>query len=164
MPQFNMSEYFDIRIRFDYIGNTFCLDALNASANFVLLLNFEDKKTYKLKIYPSGGNNFLEIVEEVLNPSTGFVDYLSSSSVFSCYFFQEFVGSAIAGIIGIGDVRPVSSKPLRLTKLDDNFIAYIKIEFEKGILKCLIKDTANTVNTLSSFKNANNQTFYKILT
>jgi len=162
MATINMSQAFDIRIRFQ---NQFQLRSLKDDATFQTHIDFETNKTYKLSIRKTGNDNILEIQEVTTDPSGNFVAFINSSDDFSCYFFQEFVGIPLAGVIGIGDVRPVTTKELRITKLDASFEAYLKFTLDSnGVHRCSILDSATTVNRLDTFATSGNQVFFKILT
>ena len=164
MPTINMRDFFDIRITYDPIPKKYAIRSLNAQANFVEHHAFDSTKTYKITIRKQGNASFLEIEEVSPDPSGSFEDFINPANSFSCYFFQEFVGTAIAGVIGIGDVRPITNKTLRISKLDGNYEAYLKFELDSNnVLKCKIYDSSNTVDTLSAFANQANQVFYKTL-
>jgi hypothetical protein len=164
MPTINMRDFFDIRITYDPISTKYVIRSLNAQASFVENHEFDSTKTYKLTIRKPSNANILEVEEVSPDPSGNFVDFINPANAFSCYFFQEFVGTAIAGVIGIGDVRPIINKTLRISKLDGNYEAYLKFEFDSSnVLKCKIYDSPNTVDTLSAFANQANQVFYKTL-
>jgi hypothetical protein len=163
MATINMSQHFDTRISFDYTSNEYFVRSLNGAASIIQHLTFDASKTYKLTIRRPANANLLEIDEVASPPAGTFEAWLDSAVAFSCYFFQDFAGAPIAGVIGIEDFRPVLSKGLRITKLDASFEAHVKFETQNDRVLCKILDATSPVSRLDTFATTSSQVFYKIL-